>query len=88
MSNDTHDGATPPEPFDRLKSLWREMFQLDRGDLDFGLYRIMGMRAGEIEDFLDRDLLTCSSARVFDADRHCNLLNKLDSRGSRFDALE
>ena len=33
------------------------MFQLDRGDLDFGLYRIMNMKAGEIEAFLDRDLL-------------------------------
>ena len=31
--------------------------------------------------------LVCCSARVFDAGRHCNLLNKLDSRGSRFDAL-
>ena len=33
------------------------MFQLDRGDLDFGLYRIMAMKAGEIDAFLDRDLL-------------------------------
>ena len=57
MSKDTHDGAIPPEPFDRLKSLLREMFQLDRGDLDFGLYRIMAMKASEIEEFLDRDLL-------------------------------
>ena len=57
MSNDTHDGAAPPEPFERLKSLLREMFQLDRGDLDFGLYRIMAMKADEIEAFLDRDLL-------------------------------
>ena len=64
MSNGTHNGAAPatpgsapPEPFDRLKSLLREMFQLDRGDLDFGLYRIMAMKAGEIEEFLDRDLL-------------------------------
>ena len=57
MSNDTHDGAAPPEPFHRLKSLLREMFQLDRGDLDFGLYRIMAMKADEIEAFLDRDLL-------------------------------
>ena len=56
MSNDTHDAAAPLEPFDRLKSLLREMFQLDRGDLDFGLYRIMAMKAGEIEEFLDRDL--------------------------------
>ena len=33
------------------------MFQLDRGDLDFGLYRIMNLKAREIEDFLEDDLL-------------------------------
>ena len=45
------------EAFERLKDLLREMFQLDRGDLDFGLYRVMAMKAGEIELFLERDLL-------------------------------
>ena len=45
------------EQFERLKAILREMFQLDRGDLDFGLYRIMNMKAAEIEAFLDRDLL-------------------------------
>ncbi len=54
--------SAPPAPeslrnFNRLKCLLREMFQLDRGDLDFGLYRIMNMKAVEIEAFLDRDLL-------------------------------
>ncbi|MYD99699.1 MAG: site-specific DNA-methyltransferase, partial [Alphaproteobacteria bacterium] len=54
--------ASGPAPesgrnFDRLKGLLRQMFQLDRGDLDFGLYRIMNMKAGEIEAFLERDLL-------------------------------
>ncbi len=49
---------TPHEqPFDRLKHLLREMFQLDRGDLDFGLYRIMNLKAAEIDAFLERDLL-------------------------------
>ena len=33
------------------------MFQFDRGDLDFGLYRVMNMKAGEIETFLGHDLL-------------------------------
>ncbi len=47
----------PGEKFDRLKTLLREMFQLDRGDLDFGLYRVMSLKAKEIEDFLDNDLL-------------------------------
>lgn len=45
------------DKFERLKVLLREMFQLDRGDLDFGLYRIMNMKADEIESFLGRDLL-------------------------------
>ncbi len=43
--------------FDRLGELLREMFQLDRGDLDFGLYRVMRMKAGEVERFLNEDLL-------------------------------
>ena len=42
---------------DRLKALLREMFQLDRGDLDFGLYRIMNLKSTEIAAFLDEDLL-------------------------------
>ena len=45
------------EKFDRLKGILRTMFQLDRGDLDFGLYRIMNLKAREITDFLDNDLL-------------------------------
>ena len=43
--------------FARLKRILREMFQLDRGDLDFGLYRIMSLKAAEITAFLDDDLL-------------------------------
>ena len=45
------------EQFDRLKSVLRSMFQLDRGDLDFGLYRIMNLKRAEIVSFLDNDLL-------------------------------
>ena len=47
----------PTEQLDRLKALLREMFRLDRGDLDFGLYRIMNLKAAEVAAFLDRDLL-------------------------------
>lgn len=46
------------EKFYRLKELLRTMFQLDRGDLDFGLYRIMNLKAREIEEFLENDLLS------------------------------
>ena len=45
------------EKFKRLKEILRTMFQLDRGDLDFGLYRIMNLKAAEIADFLENDLL-------------------------------
>jgi adenine-specific DNA-methyltransferase len=43
--------------FDRLVSLLRELFQLDQPDLDFGLYRIMHAKAGEVTQFLEKDLL-------------------------------
>ena len=52
--------SSPPassEKFDRLKDILRTMFQLDRGDLDFGLYRIMNRKVEEITNFLDNDLL-------------------------------
>jgi adenine-specific DNA-methyltransferase len=42
---------------DQLKSKLRELFQLDRPDLDFGFYRIMHAKQDEIEKFLDKDLL-------------------------------
>ena len=53
----TQSSPQPTEKFDRLKDLLRAMFQLDRGDLDFGLYRIMNLKAAEIETFLENDLL-------------------------------
>ena len=49
MTGSTPSGAAPTgtrpapgsaEKIERLKALLREMFQFDRGDLDFGLYRI------------------------------------------------
>ena len=52
--------ATPggaSDKLERLRTLLREMFQLDRGDLDFGLYRIMNLKSAEIASFLDNDLL-------------------------------
>jgi adenine-specific DNA-methyltransferase len=33
------------------------MFQMDQADLDFGIYRIMNAKRGEIEKFLDNELL-------------------------------
>ena len=45
------------QKYQKLKTLLKELFQLDQPDLDFGLYRIMHAKAGEINQFLDQDLL-------------------------------
>ena len=57
MSDRPNSPPASSEKFERLKDLLRAMFQLDRGDLDFGLYRIMNLKAAEIEGFLENDLL-------------------------------
>ncbi len=57
MTSDARLAPEAGQKFDRLRSLLREMFQLDRGDLDFGLYRIMNLKSEVITKFLDEDLL-------------------------------
>jgi adenine-specific DNA-methyltransferase len=42
--------------FDALKSKLRELFELDKSDLDFGIYRIMAAKNAEVTAFLDRQL--------------------------------
>lgn len=53
---DTNPAASLPK-FKKLVTLLKELFQLDQPDLDFGIYRIMHAKAGEITQFLERDLL-------------------------------
>ena len=52
-----HPAPGAADKLDRLRALLREMFQFDRGDLDFGLYRIMNLKSAEVVSFLDNDLL-------------------------------
>ncbi len=40
----------------KLKAKLRELFELDKSDLDFGIYRIMAAKNQEVTDFLDRQL--------------------------------
>ncbi len=40
----------------RLKDLFRELFQLDVADLDFGLYRLFRLKRAEVEAFLNEQL--------------------------------
>ena len=42
---------------ERLIVLLKELFQLDQPDLDFGFYRIMHAKAGQVSRFLEEDLL-------------------------------
>lgn len=39
----------------RLLAQLREMFQIDQPDLDFGLYRIMHAKRGQVEAFLETE---------------------------------
>lgn len=45
------------EQYQRLTDTLREIFQMDRADLDFGIYRIMNMKRQEMNDFLEKRLL-------------------------------
>ncbi|MBR8087527.1 site-specific DNA-methyltransferase [Burkholderia vietnamiensis] len=42
--------------FQELVAKLREIFQIDRPELDFGVYRILNARAGEINDYLESRL--------------------------------
>ena len=43
--------------YEKLKTLLKELFQLDQPDLDFGLYRVLHAKSAEVSQFLDKDLL-------------------------------
>ena len=42
--------------FVELKARLRELFELDKSDLDFGIYRIMAAKNRQVTDFIDRQL--------------------------------
>jgi len=44
------------ETFNRFVELLKGIFELDKADLDFGIYRVMNIRKTQIEEFLARDL--------------------------------
>ena len=45
------------QKYEKLKTLLKELFQLDQPELDFGIYRILHARSAEVTQFLDKDLL-------------------------------
>lgn len=44
------------ERLDRFTKLLKEIFELDKSDLDFGIYRVMNLRKTQIEQFLTERL--------------------------------
>ena len=58
--------------YEKLKTLLKELFQLDQPDLDFGIYRIMHAKSAEVNKFLDEELLpqiTAAFSQYSSADR-------------------
>ena len=51
------ESSMPASPnFEKLKAKLRELFELDKADLDFGIYRVLRQRHTEIAEFLDKHL--------------------------------
>lgn len=44
------------QQLERFIKLLKEIFELDKSDLDFGIYRVMNLRKNKIEDFLTKRL--------------------------------
>ena len=50
------DGKIQDIKFDKLKRKLTELFQMDKAELDFGIYRIMNQKREELDKFIDKDL--------------------------------
>lgn len=44
------------DTFQQFRTKLDELFQMDRAELDFGIYRIMNIKRGEISRYLEEDL--------------------------------
>lgn len=42
--------------YDQLKKVLNEIFELDKADLDFGIYRIMNQKRKQVNEFIDKHL--------------------------------
>jgi len=63
--------------YEQLKKILNEIFQLDQSDLDFGIYRIMNSKSKEIQEFLDKDLLSSVSS-AFSSNDNSAVQKELD----------
>lgn len=72
MSTNPANPTTPASVnFEKLKAKLRELFELDKADLDFGIYRVLRARHREIAEFLDKHLeMTVRQALQSHGDLH------------------
>ena len=42
--------------YKKLQSVLKEVFEIDKADLDFGIYRIMNQKREQVMDFIDKKL--------------------------------
>lgn len=53
--------------YNELVKKLKEIFQIDRPELDFGIYRILNARADEINDYLENKLKIKIQSSLMDA---------------------
>lgn len=70
-------------PLEKFQGLLRELFQLEHGDLDFGVYRIMNLRRAQIEKWLNEELPTRARAILMHGGTTAD-----DELGARLDAVK
>ena len=61
----------------RLRKILKEIFQLDQSDLDFGIYRIMNSKSREINEFLDKELIS-SVVSAFSSNNNSSIEKELN----------
>ena len=61
----------------KLLKILNEIFQLNQSDLDFGIYRIMNTKSKEINEFLDKELIS-SVATAFSSNANGAIAKELD----------
>ena len=77
---------TQTENQKKLLKILNEIFQLDQSDLDFGIYRIMNTKSKEINEFLDKELLS-SVAKAFSSNESSTVQSELDEAIKQAQAL-
>lgn len=74
--------------FDDLVKKLKEIFQIDRPELDFGVYRILNARVGEINDYLDHRLKNkvADSLAVAGSSNTAHLINEIAEKEAQYRA--